>query len=82
MRSYFLLSLMAGPALSASLLPFLTNTTSTVHQSFLSLLNKTAAKTSYMTDKLEDTLEGINLELCLSASCQLTSEFELTDQFL
>ena len=72
MRSYFLLSLMAGPALSAPLLPFLTNTTSTVHQSFLSLLNKTAAKTSYMTDKLEDTLEGINLEQHLADFSQFS----------
>ena len=63
MRSYLLLSLIVAPGLSASFLPFLTNiSTSSVQQSLLSVLNKTAAKTSYITNKLEDSLEGINLE--------------------
>ena len=63
MRSYLLLSLMVGSGFSASLLPFLTNTsTSSVHQSLLYVYNRTAAKTSYIADKLEDSLEGINLE--------------------
>ena len=62
MRSYMLLSLLVAPGFSASLLPFLTNSSSSVQESFLSVLNKTAAKTSYIANKLEDTLEGINLE--------------------
>ena len=62
MRSYLLLSLLVAPGFSASLLPFLTNTSSSVQESLLSVLNKTAAKTSYIANKLEDTLEGINLE--------------------
>ena len=59
----YLVKNIVAPGLSASFLPFLTNiSTSSVQQSLLSVLNKTAAKTSYIANKLDDTLEGINLE--------------------